>query len=197
MSKADGGLQPHGAGAANFAPPGYYMLFLVNKANVPSVAAWVKLDPAAGQAPVLANQPASPPAGTPATRLIVKLGSFEKRSLKPWKRVSGSNARTRTHKQGKYARVLRGTRRRSGIISRALPKKVTAGTYEVRLWVRGRAYVKVGGGKLKRADSKSSKRWRRWSVTVRVTGPGKRISLRAAKRGRVIVDDVRLIAPRR
>ena len=31
--------------SANVAPPGYYMLFLINKDGVPSVADWVKIDP--------------------------------------------------------------------------------------------------------------------------------------------------------
>jgi len=36
---------------ANVAPPGYYMLFLVNRAGVPSVAAWVQLTPTPGNQP--------------------------------------------------------------------------------------------------------------------------------------------------
>jgi hypothetical protein len=36
---------------ANIAPPGYYMLFLVNSAGVPSVAAWVQVTPSPGNQP--------------------------------------------------------------------------------------------------------------------------------------------------
>lgn len=37
---------------ANVAPPGYYMLFLLNKQGVPSVSRWVRLDPNAPDAPL-------------------------------------------------------------------------------------------------------------------------------------------------
>ena len=36
---------------ATVAPPGYYMLFLLDADGVPSVASWVRLDPAAPDAP--------------------------------------------------------------------------------------------------------------------------------------------------
>jgi hypothetical protein len=36
---------------ANVAPPGYYMLFLINRAGVPSVAAWVQVTPTPGNQP--------------------------------------------------------------------------------------------------------------------------------------------------
>jgi Domain of unknown function (DUF1929)/FG-GAP repeat len=39
------------------APPGYYMLFLLNGAGVPSVASWVRLDPAAPDRPTLGPPP--------------------------------------------------------------------------------------------------------------------------------------------
>ena len=35
----------------NVAPPGYYMLFLINRAGVPSVARWVQLTPTPGNQP--------------------------------------------------------------------------------------------------------------------------------------------------
>jgi len=39
----DGSLTVQAPADANLAPPGYYMLFLVNSAGVPSVAAFVRL----------------------------------------------------------------------------------------------------------------------------------------------------------
>jgi Domain of unknown function (DUF1929)/Glyoxal oxidase N-terminus/PKD domain/Bacterial Ig domain len=36
---------------ANVAPPGYYMLFLINRAGVPSVATWVQVTPTPGNQP--------------------------------------------------------------------------------------------------------------------------------------------------
>jgi hypothetical protein len=38
------------------APPGYYMLFLLDDAGVPSVASWVRLDPAAPDRPLVGAQ---------------------------------------------------------------------------------------------------------------------------------------------
>ena len=46
--------------SAQVAPPGYYMLFLINEAGVPSVASWVKIDPAAPDQPLIGPPPAPP-----------------------------------------------------------------------------------------------------------------------------------------
>ena len=43
FQQATGGLTITAPASANFAPPGYYMLFLVNSAGVPSVAPFVQL----------------------------------------------------------------------------------------------------------------------------------------------------------
>jgi hypothetical protein len=40
------------------APPGYYMLFLINKQGVPSVASWVKVDAEAPDQPLIGSPPA-------------------------------------------------------------------------------------------------------------------------------------------
>jgi hypothetical protein len=46
--------------SANVAPPGYYMLFLLNQQGVPSVAKWVRIDPTAPDRPeILAGPPAA------------------------------------------------------------------------------------------------------------------------------------------
>ncbi len=47
---------------ATVAPPGYYMLFALNAAGVPSTATWIRLDPTAPDAPAL---PSPPPAAPP------------------------------------------------------------------------------------------------------------------------------------
>ena len=44
--------------SSRVAPPGYYMLFLINKAGVPSVANWVKIDPSAADQPTIGSPPA-------------------------------------------------------------------------------------------------------------------------------------------
>ena len=44
--------------SSHVAPPGYYMLFLINKAGVPSVANWVRIDPSAPDQPTIGPPPA-------------------------------------------------------------------------------------------------------------------------------------------
>lgn len=51
---------------ATVAPPGWYMLFLVDSAGVPSRASWIRLDPAAPDAPALPVGPAPAPPSAPA-----------------------------------------------------------------------------------------------------------------------------------
>jgi hypothetical protein len=51
---------------ATVAPPGYYMLYVLNADGVPSVASWIRLDPAAPDAPALPVAPVTPPPSTPA-----------------------------------------------------------------------------------------------------------------------------------
>jgi hypothetical protein len=53
MSAEPGGLALRSPANASLAPPGWYMLFLVDRDGVPSTARWVHLDPAAGDAPPL------------------------------------------------------------------------------------------------------------------------------------------------
>ena len=64
--------------SANVAPPGYYMLFLLDEAGVPSVASWIKIDPSAPDQPTLGPPPpAAPP--PPATSTVT--GSPTARSV--------------------------------------------------------------------------------------------------------------------
>ncbi len=46
---------------ATVAPPGYYMLYVLNADGVPSTASWVQIDPAAPAAPALPDPPVAPP----------------------------------------------------------------------------------------------------------------------------------------
>lgn len=54
--------------SANVAPPGYYMLFLVNRAGVPSVATWMQLTPTPG------NQPPQGTITAPAGDVTIRAG---------------------------------------------------------------------------------------------------------------------------
>ncbi len=73
-----GGLSTRSPLNATVAPPGYYMLFALNADGVPSVASWVRLDPAApdeaapapapGAAPDTEPAPAPAPATSPVPR---------------------------------------------------------------------------------------------------------------------------------
>src|SRR5688572_128271 len=54
--------------SANVAPPGYYMLFLINRAGVPSVARWVQVSPSPG------NQPPRGAINTPSGDVTIRAG---------------------------------------------------------------------------------------------------------------------------
>jgi hypothetical protein len=56
------GLDVAAPPSSRVAPPGYYMLFLINEDGVPSVADWVRIDPSAPDQPTIGPPPA-PPAG--------------------------------------------------------------------------------------------------------------------------------------
>jgi hypothetical protein len=43
FQQSAGGLTISAPAGANFAPPGYYMLFIVNSSGIPSVAPFVQL----------------------------------------------------------------------------------------------------------------------------------------------------------
>lgn len=73
--RADGqGVDLTAPASVNAAPPGYYMVFLLNDKGVPSVASWVKLSPTAPDAPPIPSPtpppaPASPPPAPVAPNL--------------------------------------------------------------------------------------------------------------------------------
>ena len=65
LTRRAGGADVIAPPSANVAPPGYYMLFVLDERGVPSVAKWVKVG---GWAPALNTSPpgsATPPASTP------------------------------------------------------------------------------------------------------------------------------------
>jgi len=68
FSQGAGGLTVTGPPDSNIAPPGYYMLFLVNKTGTPSVAAWVQVS---GAAAPIANV-VMHPERVPTPRYIVQ-----------------------------------------------------------------------------------------------------------------------------
>ena len=63
----DGKLQLVGPPSANIAPPGYYMLFLIDSAGVPSVATFVRLGSTADSPGIDAPRPDTPPPPPPNT----------------------------------------------------------------------------------------------------------------------------------
>lgn len=86
---------------ATVAPPGYYMLFLLNADGVPSVASWVKIDPSIVAAPAPPATPVVTPApeapvtavpvpAPPGTRVLARLSVTVQ---KPTVRVVGSRVR--------------------------------------------------------------------------------------------------------
>ena len=69
LTAEGGGLTLRTPRNATIAPPGYYMLFLLDSDGVPSVARWVRLDPSAPDAPDIPGggtaTPSAPPAASP------------------------------------------------------------------------------------------------------------------------------------
>jgi hypothetical protein len=66
------------------APPGYYMLFLLNQQGVPSIARWIRLDPSAPDRPVISPSPGAAFLGT--GKRAVALEKCTKKRGKPRKR---------------------------------------------------------------------------------------------------------------
>jgi len=191
---------------ANVAPPGYYMLFLLDAGGVPSVARWVRVGasdvatpaaPAPAPAPPATVAPPSgdgpPPApaapreaGTPRAR---RLGTFEGGRLRPWRRARGRVRVVRRAHSGRYGLEVVGSPR-AGSAVRSLTG-IAAGRYELTFWVSGRGSVRVGSG---RAVSGSAPRgrWRRVRGTVRV-GTRSTLTVSVGRGRRAVFDDIALI----
>jgi len=61
LNRVDGeGIDVVSPPSASVAPPGYYMLFLLDQQGVPSVASWVKIDPTAPDQPTIGPEPEPP-----------------------------------------------------------------------------------------------------------------------------------------
>lgn len=132
---------------ATVAPPGYYMLFLLDADGVPSVASWVKLDAAAPPPPALpaepvaatpAPAPAPAPPGTPPVRRL------SVRVLNPTVTLAGPRVRVRLG--------LRANRRSSARITLLIP---------------GRDRTEASRGVAGRQVALAAGRTRRPTITVR------------------------------
>ena len=185
------GVELAAPASANAAPPGYYMLFVLNGAGVPSVAKWIRLDPRAPDAATLGGNAVKAPRAAKGLRgRRYTLGTFN-RSLRPWSR-SGAVTLTRRARSGRYAVRLRGTARRGAAIVRRLPR-LERGSYRLTVWTRGRVRVSVTPRLARRTvDARSLRRWRRSALTLRVGRTGSRYRMRiAVPRGReAVVDSV-------
>ena len=204
------------------APPGYYLLFLLNDRGVPSVARFIRLggdeDAAASAAVSTGNHTAAdtgsgtpntapPPAprvdarpgtGRPATARTV-LGSFDRRRLGSWRPRAGRVTVVRGGaRRTRYAMRLSGDVRGGAMVARRLPR-MDRGTYRVELWVKGRLGVGVGRDVshpgLGRA---SARRWRRATLLIRVPRATRRAYLRlwVARNTAATVDEVTLVRTR-
>jgi hypothetical protein len=69
------GVTLAGPANSNVVPPGYYMLFLINAHNVPSVARWVRVLPQARRLSALSITPRAFPAAARAARTTRKTGA--------------------------------------------------------------------------------------------------------------------------
>lgn len=112
----DGVLNVTAPPNGNIAPPGYYMLFVLNSAGVPSVATFVKLSTAAPPP----NQPPSSTIGSPASDVTITAGgsvSFSGSGTDPdgtisaysWSFPGGSPASSSVASPGTVVYSARGT----------------------------------------------------------------------------------------
>ena len=82
--QTQGGLNVTAPSSPNVAPPGYYMLFILNSHGVPSIAKIVRID-VTGSTPSLTSlAPTSTPAGGPAFTLTVNGSNFVGTSEVRW-----------------------------------------------------------------------------------------------------------------
>jgi hypothetical protein len=210
MTPTAGGLQLTAPANTSIAPPGHYMLFLVNAAGVPSVARFVQLAPTASPAPPdppplpppgtgagttapgAAAPGRAPPGATPAGTVLAPLAprSYWSEGFENPIKGIPNRARVRAPFSGR-----RGLRLASETV---LPgPALLAGTYRASLRVLS------GGARLSTASAGGTvilalgvepgpRHWRRVSGTVRVGRSGPvRARLRVAG-GRAIVDDLTL-----
>jgi hypothetical protein len=166
---------------ASVAPPGYYMLFVLNGDGVPSVASWVRLDPAAPDAPALPAAPATPAADTAAPPApapapdaspqgrgpVLRLGrpkvSVRGRTVTVRLRVT-SDERARVS-----ARLVRARGQRGRIVSLRAPSRVVRAGRANTLVLRARAARAVPRRlrvRLRAVDARGTRSSR--TLTVRV-----------------------------
>ena len=211
MTPTAGGLQLTAPANTSIAPPGHYMLFLVNAAGVPSVARFVHLAPTASPAPP--NPPPLPPPGTgggttapgaaaprrvtapgatPAGTVLAPLAprSYWSEGFENPIRGIPNTARVRAAFSGR-----RGLRLGSATVVPG--PALLAGTYRATLQVRaGRARLSTAwaGGRvdLGLVVGPGPRRWRRVGGTVRLSrSVPVRVLLRAPG-GIAVVDDLTL-----
>jgi hypothetical protein len=150
-----GGLTLTAPADASDAPPGYYMLFLVDAAGRPSEARWVRLDPAAPpDAPPVAAPAVTPPAGSPPPPPML---SSVPRPASPIVAVA---ARRHGRRIGLRLRVRVPGGARA--VVRLRPSGARAVVRPLRRARRARTALVTAG-------LRTSRRWRRIAVPVSVT----------------------------
>lgn len=177
------------------APPGYYMLFLINANGVPSVAKFIRLHPNAADAPDIPAPP-NPPGNLPGSKIgsRVALGSFESPRLAPWVRKNAA-ARVRGGSSGKYSVRLTGLRRKPAMLTRRLPT-VAPGRYVLVFSVRdGRATRVTRTSKLNEVRLAAGRRgWRKVTLNIQVNaGTPPAVRFRMDPRRTTRVDNAYLI----
>ena len=154
-----GGVTVRSPRHGNLAPPGYYMLFLLDGEGVPSVASWVRLDPAispgtfpedeppatapgpVAQGPVVEPPRVSPPPAVVVPPQVVRDG------LAPALRLRVSQAALRTARRTGRLRFSVSVDERATVVARltargrlagTLRRTVAAGTHRLTLKVAAR-----------------------------------------------------------
>jgi Domain of unknown function (DUF1929)/Kelch motif len=127
-------------GDATTAPPGWYMLFAVNRCGTPSHAAWVRVgEPLAGDPP--AGPPTVPPGPRPGPATCGP--APQQTPTNPPAAAGGQDVGQAVAHTAKRAKLARGLTLRPLSLSRRLLR--TRGRVEVtaRMWTRGRVRVQA------------------------------------------------------
>jgi hypothetical protein len=156
MSAQADGLTLASPADASLAPPGYYMLYLIDADGVPSLPAWVRLDPNAPAAPPLPIVPAPPlteptpappaavspvaPGTTPAAAIALRLSLATAPVV-----LRGRQARVTVRLVSTRAATVRLTIKRSRAVIASRRFAVKPGRRSTRTIVVPRASLRTAG----------------------------------------------------
>lgn len=199
-TRADGaGIDLTAPANAAIAPPGDYMLFVLNAAGVPSVGRFLRLS-GASPAPPSGPAPVGPAVLPPPAGPSVRTARFVPMPPRPYWREGFENPVRGIRQAARVGLAHRGAKGlwigRPATVPGPLLKP---GRYRLTIWVnavRPRMTATARGTRIRLAvvaDTGRSKGWTRLTAKVTLRGAGATsVAIRLAPGGRAIVDDLEL-----